>query len=674
MKIMKLVTALAVGAACMLAAGSAYAETYYISPNGNDAASGTSPETAWASVEQVSQTYFNPGDKILFEAGGVWNGQCSPKGSGEEGNPIYMGKYGEGEKPIINADVAGLRDGGTVNLYNQSWWTIEDLELTNKGEGYQWKYGLLIYNEGILGEGYVVRNLTVHDVSGGGNGTESASSDPHWNGGILIRAEATSSTDICRVDNVTIENCNVYDVRRTGISVISNWNSPLALNAEKGAFGKNTIVRNNTLHNIFGDGIIVVGQDGGLVEHNVAWDTNMMSYTGEMPTVNVGIWGIHSKNITFRYNESYLCRTTLDGYGYDIDGDNENIVFEYNYSHDNDGGFILVVNYNNTGYKVRYNISQNDHQYQLACPHFPYASPLTWNVDGQIYNNTFYAKEPGQRKLILMLGRPRHTEIYNNIFYVEAEEIGEIPVDYPYNVDRRNNLYFWGNNKNKLESDSYLRLNIDEPGAIVGQDPKFVAAGTGGTGWDTVAGYKLFEDSPAIGAGIEVEDNGGVDYFGDPIVSNNIGAYGGKGVSYSDPEAQKLARKRDIHFTIDSAIAEIDGESVPADARVETAKPFIVDGTSMIPLRTAAEALDITVSWSFETKSVVLDGIGVDVEFKEGNDYYTSDDQSVAWTQKPVQIDGVMYIAARDLCSIAGETAVWDNGTVHITDNPRVYE
>lgn len=673
MKITKLLTALAVAVCTVAAAGSVYAATYYISPNGNDTAAGTSPEEAWATVTKVSQSTFYPGDKILFEAGGVWSGQCYPKGSGEEGNPIYIGKYGEGEKPIINANVEGLRTGGALALYNQSWWTIEDLELTNGGEGYKWKYGLSIYNEGVLGEGYVIRNITVHDVNGAATGTETAANDNHWNGGIVVRAEAVSGTDECRVDNVTIENCTVYDVKRSGILVISNWNSPLALNEEKGGYGKNTIVRNNTVHDIFGDGIIIIGQDGGIVEHNVAYDTNMMSYTGEMPSVNVGIWSIHSNNITFRYNESYLCHTTNDGYGYDIDGDNKNIIFEYNYSHDNDGGFILIVNHNNTGYKVRYNISQNDHQYQIACPHFPYASPLNWNVDGQIYNNTFYAKEPGQRKLILMLGRPRHTEIYNNIFYVEAEEIGEIPVDYPYNVERHHNLYYWGNNKDTMQDDSYLGLKIDEPGAIVGKDPKFVAPGTGGTGWDTVEGYKLFEDSPAIGAGAYVEDNGGMDYFGDEIVSNNIGAYGGKGVSYSDPEALKLARKRDIHFTIGSTTIEVDGKSAAADERDASAAPFISDGTAMIPLRTAAQALDIEVGWEYETKSVTLDGVGVKAEFKEGNDYYTLYDKRVNWTVKPVQINGVMYVPAKDLCSMAGETAVWDNGIVHITDNVKVY-
>ena len=154
MKITKLLTAIAAGVCTVAAAGSVYAATYYISPNGNDAAAGTSPEEAWATVKKVSQSSFYPGDKILFEAGGVWSGQCYPKGSGEEGNPIYIGKYGEGEMPIINADVEGLRTGGALALYNQSWWPIEDLELTNGGEGYKWKYGLSIYNEGVSMPGY----------------------------------------------------------------------------------------------------------------------------------------------------------------------------------------------------------------------------------------------------------------------------------------------------------------------------------------------------------------------------------------------------------------------------------------------------------------------------------------------------------------------------------------
>lgn len=663
----KLIAALMLILLMCIATGTAYAATYYISPEGNDSFSGTSEETPWKSLEKVTATTFLPGDEILFKTGGVWYGQLYPKGNGEEGNPITIGSYGDGAKPVINGNSCeGYQLGGAVSLYNQSWWTIKDIEITNMGEGYKWRMGLSIYCDGQSGEGYVIKNVTVHDVAGSGKGTATQDNDNHWNGGIVVRAEAVMKTDECRVDNVTIEDCTVHDVKRSGILVISNWNSPIALTDP--SFGHNVTIRNNTLYNIWGDGIIAVGMDGGVVEHNVAYETNLMSYTNEQPSVNVGIWAIHSKNLVYRFNESYLCRTTLDGYGYDIDGDNQNITFEYNYSHDNDGGFMLLVNHRNENFTVRYNISQNDHQFQLACPHFTSAHPTYWNVTGKIYNNTFYAKEPGQKKSILMLGRPRMIEVYNNLFYVEAEEVNEIPVDYPYNVKRHNNFYYWGNSKNVLR--------IDEENAIVGVDPKLVGAGTGELGWDTVDGYKLFEDSPCIGAGVLIEDNGGRDYFGNPVSDTeapNIGAYGGPGVSYQDTESIEIAKKRDIHVRIGENTVTIKGESVPADSRDTNAAPFIKDGSTMVPLRTIATALGMEVEWHFETRKTTVKGIGVDMEFSEADTTYRSGSETKTWSTIPVSVNGILYVPVRDLCNEAGEIALWDNGEVHITDNVRVY-
>ena len=50
-------------------------KTYFVSPDGNDAADGLSVATAWKSLEKVNSVEFQPGDKILFESGKTWYGQ-----------------------------------------------------------------------------------------------------------------------------------------------------------------------------------------------------------------------------------------------------------------------------------------------------------------------------------------------------------------------------------------------------------------------------------------------------------------------------------------------------------------------------------------------------------------------------------------------------------------------
>lgn len=69
---------------------------YYVdAEDGDDNNPGTSPEQAWKSLTKVTATTFQPGDQILLKSGSVWNGEWLwPKGSGVEGAPIKIDKYG----------------------------------------------------------------------------------------------------------------------------------------------------------------------------------------------------------------------------------------------------------------------------------------------------------------------------------------------------------------------------------------------------------------------------------------------------------------------------------------------------------------------------------------------------------------------------------------------------
>lgn len=81
----------------------ALATDYHVSPNGNDAANGTSPGTAWRTVDRVNQhTYqYQPGDRILFERGGTFRGEIIGGMSGTASGFITIGAYGTGARPIV---------------------------------------------------------------------------------------------------------------------------------------------------------------------------------------------------------------------------------------------------------------------------------------------------------------------------------------------------------------------------------------------------------------------------------------------------------------------------------------------------------------------------------------------------------------------------------------------
>ena len=492
----------------------ANAATYYVSNSGNDCADGLSQSTAWRTLEKVNQQVFNPGDQILFESGDIWSGSLWVRGSGTQNNMIYVGKYGEGAKPLIN----GNGSNATIFLYNQQYVKVSDLEITNQGtEG--WRYGVYVsgYDAGAL-KGIKIENLTIHDVDGCFANTIEGK-DNHWNGGIVVSARGDVAT---RFVDLSITNCEIYDVARTGIAIFSNYGTSYDKKVE--GMTQNMRIADNVIHNTKGDGIIVCGDYYGEVTGNTVYETNLMSYEDGLKTTNVGIFTLHCTGTIVAENESYLSRTTYDGFGYDIDGDCDNVKVQYNYSHDNEGGFLLLVNHNNYGAVARYNISQNDKNQSIAVA-APTNNAELLKMTAEVYNNTIYTEPDGDFKMLNISCATESLKICNNIFYVK--EPSGIFDDVYNNVASTsgllisNNIYY-GNN-------STATISKYDTNAIC-KDPLLENAGSGGIGRNTLAGYKLEENSPAMSAGTVIENNGGYDFWGNRVSSTqqpNIGAYQG---------------------------------------------------------------------------------------------------------------------------------------------------
>ena len=90
--------------------------TYYISPSGDDANDGKTPETAWRSSARIADSADSmiEGDVVLFERGGVYRG-VFPLKSG-----VSYGAYGTGPKPCIY--------GSPQNYADKSLWEQTDEE------------------------------------------------------------------------------------------------------------------------------------------------------------------------------------------------------------------------------------------------------------------------------------------------------------------------------------------------------------------------------------------------------------------------------------------------------------------------------------------------------------------------------------------------------------------
>ena len=530
---------------------SVQATDYYISVQGDDTANGTSENTPWASLNKINTTTFLPGDKILLQSGGVWNGMLHPLGSGEAGNPITLGMYGNGAKPIINGGTASsitIDDGygpktgyQTVYFYNQDNWIIENLEITNDPNGNtasdyvytnnssQLRRGIYIVgvDSGILSN-ITIRNNYVHHVYG------SDDKDQYGSGGIM--ASTLGKITPSKFDNILVEGNHVKMVNRTGIGVSTSWqrrpnqSSGHWQNANYSPWYPltNVVIRNNYAENIGGDGIIPQGSLTPLVEHNLVSDAQRRS-----AGYSVGLWSWNSDQPVHQYNEVFNTRTTRDGQAFDMDMHTDGDIFQYNYSHDNEGGFVLFYggsdtpdepNLNNI---ARYNVSQND---KFAIINM-YGSGIT---NAQIYNNTIYT--PHAVKPIYTTATVVSATIENNIF--------QMP-----------NATNWNSGINDLSFNHNIvfgNANNPAPSGInnLTSDPALYGPGSANTGsfdknTHTVTkanldGYRLTTNSPALNAGKIILNNGGQDLWFNAVSSTtapHIGAYNGTPVA---PNSNKV--------------------------------------------------------------------------------------------------------------------------------------
>lgn len=107
------------------------ATDYFVSPSGNDANDGLSEKSPWASIKKVNQSEFEPGDRILFQRGGVWRIPASSlvgnavlhPASGEPGNPVVYSAYGQGKKPLILGSVSASEENDWLETSPNVWGT-----------------------------------------------------------------------------------------------------------------------------------------------------------------------------------------------------------------------------------------------------------------------------------------------------------------------------------------------------------------------------------------------------------------------------------------------------------------------------------------------------------------------------------------------------------------------
>lgn len=488
---------LAIGALAVAGAATAAARDTYVDCRASTSTGAGTKADPVASLQDLGKARLGPGDRLLLRRGTSCQGTLRVRGAGTAGDPALVGGWGQGKKPQVAATGAS-----GIELRNMSHVVLRGLAVTNPGDNTTKKRGVHVVVRSGVSSDVVVRNLNVHDV--GGNLDKDAGGSGGIQADVLPNADAPGPV---RFDGLRIVKNRINDVSRSGIFIVGT-NDPDRPRATKvwPEASSGVVVRSNRVSHTAGDGIVPVGTEGALVTKNIVSDGNLAGRPLTDPAgmiCNAGIWTFHANNTVIRNNEVFgMHLNGCDGTGYDIDYDQDGTVVEYNLSHDNEGGFMLLCTDDSPRVaEVRFNLSINDgHTFAES----PCAATPGRTLDGiRMYNNTFYAPHadvftPGLTTISKLFG-PGDFRFANNIVVATETQPAKLPCG-----DFCDHNLFYGLPPSGTSAVTAKPVFVDPTLALPGR----YAAGKG---------FRLKDRSPAIGAGIAIPDDGGRDYFGDPI-------------------------------------------------------------------------------------------------------------------------------------------------------------
>ena len=410
-----------------------HAQTNYYVDNigGNDTNSGTSANMAFRSINKVNTYNFVAGDSIFFKRDGKWTETLKPRGSGIQGKRIFIGAFGVGRMPIIDAEGKKYETdflSASIIFFNQEYWKVRDLEVRNFEKGNPErpikKAGILVLAKdiGTLHD-FKFENVKISEV----NGTLKL----RTNGGLLFNIIADSIPEKrvpTNFDGIYVNNCHFLNVDRGGFINQSFWrtrdmNSKFGELCTNGRINNwfpsyNMVIENSKFENIGGNGLVTRVAESPLVQYNLfikcsSKTTGNASYPYNCDNA---LWQFNEAAYTV-YNEG-----DIDASGFDSDYLCKNTIIQYNYSHHNDWGGLLVCSWGevenafNDGTIVRHNIFQDEKHHMIR-----FSGNIT---NTEISNNLFVTDN--QVDDVMMWYKhwggiwPDNTVITDNVFYNEG--------------------------------------------------------------------------------------------------------------------------------------------------------------------------------------------------------------------------------------------------------------
>lgn len=497
--------------------------SWYLDCSAASNGSGSS-SAPWNNLASASAHVFMPGDKLLLKRGTTCTGQLAPHGDGASGAPITIDAYGTGAAPLVAGNgITGqpVKTGGTsvgggaVQLTNQSYWTIKDLQVTNTAAGAAQRDGIeVLITDAKVHNDIIITGNDVHNVTGDSDRSK------YSNGFYLSHGIGVDvPIDGGYINNLGIWYNTVHQVYGNGIGIYGDQGEGNGATNSQIVHNQGVVVSNNTLTDVSNDGIVVCVSDSPLIKNNTA------SYLGwnapDNPTEYVsGMWAWGVSNPTFQFNEvSHITApatvTGGDMEAWDCDGHiTGTCTYQDNYDHDNFGGIFLNCTIcggtDQTAIVFRHNVSIND--CRIADP-----------GDKNVASFAFYGNTIDCRTTDWNVALPGVTVVSDNIFLGDGGPRSTLPANATY----RANTY----------RGFTTTLPTDPQGStkdpLLVQLPAITSSGVAAPStMSALGGYELQTGSPAIGTGVQVHGDSGYDIWKDPVIASvNRGAYIGTGVS-----------------------------------------------------------------------------------------------------------------------------------------------
>jgi hypothetical protein len=231
--------------------------TYYVSPSGSDAASGTSTADAWQTVAQVDRAKLKPGDEVLFQGGATFADDTLMPGwgegaSGTSASPISFGSYGQGQARITQ----GVWFRSAENLAFQN--LILGGESGFAGAGFQGD-----------GEGITILHMTIEHAALGINAEgddwtiADNTIDQTGDSGMLLGYTAGAPGEPAGGDNFLV----------TGNTITNTGLNPADTYGTHGIYDKvtNSTITDNTISHFNDDGVSVRYRNSTISDNRISY-------------------------------------------------------------------------------------------------------------------------------------------------------------------------------------------------------------------------------------------------------------------------------------------------------------------------------------------------------------------------------------------------------------------